>query len=129
MKPRRRTIWLLFGLSAICAFVVVGWFVRRDAIDKNGFDQINAGMTKADVEQILKVPAGDYRVFKDARKRYTLDGWGDRTAKYLRWDSGRGAIFVYFDPDDTVVGGTFFPPLKDSCPEMFRKIISCFVWW
>jgi hypothetical protein len=101
----RKKKWLWFGIALI--FLLVAYLVLRPGmpkhnIDRAGYLEIDKGMTLAEVEAILGVPAGDYTTGPTTSFRNGWHGAGDK-----EWASHKGVISVWFDPQGKIMDKDF----------------------
>jgi hypothetical protein len=106
---KRRAAWV--GVAVVAVLALVGcaawcWLSTiPTGINRRGFDMIQPGMTRQQVEAILSGPPGDYRTI------FVLDGSGPDPVPARRgtdgyrdgvWSSDHGRIWVFFDADGKV---------------------------
>src|SRR5262249_39260040 len=113
----RKRLFLSLGLL-VCLLVAAIWQLigSRHSINRDGWAAIKKGMTRQEVQEILRLPPGDYRSADNEspldrwfrRHRYTADYWGDLTSNGLVWESDDGLVEVHFDPDGVAIGACFF---------------------
>jgi hypothetical protein len=103
----RKKKWLWFGTAAI--FLLAMYSVLRPGVPKHNInlasiEKIKAGMTLAEVEEILGVPPGDYTTTPTTS---LSDGWmgpGDK-----EWAGDDGVISVWFDPQGRILAANLAP--------------------
>jgi hypothetical protein len=105
--------WWLLGVGAICVVVVLVVLFARDhwllPIDQGACDQVQPGMSLAEVEGILGGPPGNYTglFFKhDVSIPLTVAGSTSRK----QWTGTRGVLIVFLDERDRVISSMYFPP-------------------
>lgn len=106
---RQRTLlgWIgVTGLVCICLWVLAVSPVHRIRSETQA--EIKLGMTRQQVEDIFRVPPGDYGPGKGEIVDYgffTMTSWRIRTdPRAERWLAGSCCITVCFDKDDRVNG-------------------------
>jgi hypothetical protein len=115
MRKRKGLVALVAVAAVVGLFVFVPWRLHappRCRINRAGFDQIQNGMQRAEVQAILGGPEGIYVSAKTREVIPTEKPWPvpGCFARYRRedWWSEQGRIEVYFKPDGTVGGKTFW---------------------
>jgi hypothetical protein len=131
---RRKLLVALAGLAVVVPAGVVVLLPRKDRITQENCDAIRFDMGRAEVEQILGGPPGDYRTVKTMDNElepmvllgdidcqaFHARGWNDGTALSEglsgRWFGNEGHILVYLSPEGGVGYRHFYRSLKDERP-------------
>jgi hypothetical protein len=118
MSKRR---WIFLGGSLAGLFVVLLYWTQcqpdPDPIRYEEFSQIEDGMHRADVEQLLGCPPGNYRT-GPVRRRVGEAMSGGRVPPdtWHTWKGDHGNINVGFDSRDQVVYKYYVRGDKDDWP-------------
>ena len=115
---RRRLLLSLGLLACLVVVAICRLLASRHSINRDGWAAIKKGMTRQEVQEILRLPPGDYRSAANkspkwwGRFRITIDYWGklNSNAETVVWESNDGLVEVLFDPDGIVVGAWFLEP-------------------
>jgi len=139
----RKRLFQSLGLLA-CLLVAAIWqlMASRHSINRDGWAAIKKGMTQQEVQEMLRLPPGDYRSADNksaldkwrCRWLYTVDYGGELRLlqpkyKVLYWESDDGLVEVLFDPDGIAIGAWFFEP---RAPERFGDKLYRWLglpWW
>jgi hypothetical protein len=100
----RKRLWWIIPLVAV--LLIFGGMTpllapRPSPVTKAAFERIETGMTKAEVENILGGPLGDYTTRPRSTARssaVTCIGWAARDAE--EWDGDEVTIWVVFESMD-----------------------------
>lgn len=107
MRCRRRTLILAASCTVICMLLAWLFFPRSGRINRAGFERIEEGMTRQEVEEILGSAPGDFTVVKNPMA--PLVTWlRPLDAKNWPWErqqwlSDAGEIEVTFDCEGKVI--------------------------
>src|SRR5262249_22162996 len=98
MTTRRFLTWLLLLLLITGGAVLATQFLQvRHHIDHNHYKLIQPGMTEAQVEAILGVPAGDYDGYESCGFAFFWMSTGDQKLNRKTWASRECCILITFD--------------------------------
>jgi len=135
MTRKRLLLWLL----ACIAFFTVGFILLSlktgPRINQASFDQIQEGMTEAEVVEILGSPAGDYGPGSDFVFYLPRRGWLGSPTDERRWSAGEFAITVTFDHERRVFAKKSeevklrFPPQQGVLKKLRNWCSSAFSRW
>ncbi len=108
----KRSLWLFAGITAIGVAVLLVLYVRQRSclsIDKETCDRVQRDMTRAEVEEIVGGPAGDYSgVFFRTGIAVPLTVAG--SASRQQWTGTQGVLLVFFDEHEKVMSSMYLPP-------------------
>jgi hypothetical protein len=111
-KSRRR---ILIGIGAVTTLVLVTLVIvvltrPQPVINQATADQIQQGMTEAEVDAIIGAPQGNYNPgnYFTGREDVEFPLWAADAVKRKKWTGGQGVILVFFDNQGKVVGRFFF---------------------
>lgn len=126
---RRSLVITLSILLLLVAIVGVAWIHLRHNITPAAAEQIQAGMTQAEVESRLGGPPGKYYRWRDAdarqrpRSRWLdLDRYvlsADADARIEEWVSDDFRVLVSFDTSGRVLKKTISPLDADAPPGFY----------
>src|SRR5262245_26561939 len=134
----RRLVWLVVpAILAAGLFVFLGWTAPR--INRAAFEEIQSGMTRAEVEHLLNCPGRKWRSLT-AQKRGAYPDivveWLDPTRvpehhsiRHYAWLTDELLITVLFDADDRVMEKAAFTGSFDAgVLARVRRVIRSWFW-
>jgi hypothetical protein len=105
MRKRRMCLAIGLSLMAVCV-AFIGWrTLRGPRISEVSYEQIEVGMTHADVDAIIGVPMGDYGSAESFHIIDLVEARETDRVRCVTWTGPSHMISVYFhSSDDRVVG-------------------------
>jgi hypothetical protein len=126
MRRKWKLVAVIVLTGLILTFVLPAW-LRGPQINKDSFDQIKRGMTRQEVEAILKRPPGDYtdrRVNRIAD--YAVCGAEIPEWSYREWIGDDGIIILAFDEEGRV-GYTQFIAVDHWPERTYRERLRAWI--
>jgi hypothetical protein len=145
MKKRTCLRLGIVGLTSLVIVLVYLWLTApTHRIDRPSFEQLSDGMTKTEVEAILRAPPGKHSSASAMIEGQRADGstcgiavdeiWptdedlqapvkgaGGRAAL---WAGDRGMIMIVFDPDDRLIEKQFVPTYSEGYVSKVRNWLA-----
>src|SRR5262249_15470800 len=112
----------LVCLGIVAALIAAVYFLIRPGVPSHNInlatvERIQKGMTLAEVEAILGVPAGDYTTGPTTSHCNGWMGPGDK-----EWAGDEGVIAVWFDREGKISGADFAPVSPRTGLTWFEKL-------
>jgi hypothetical protein len=103
---------LTFSLLLFGILVTLLLPPRASRVTRANYERIEEGMSRAEVEEILGGPPGDYRTRPTRRRPVSLKQislLAEEPVEYRQWEGGEGIVEVGFDPTDAACSKWFTP--------------------
>jgi hypothetical protein len=116
---QRRLVWMGAVACTALAGLAVGGRITAGPhpVNQENFERIRVGMTRAEVEAILRCPPGDY-----ATVEYIPEFCGFTLAGATRWISNDGEVRIWFDQHGRVERAHYFELIVRSRPSLLERI-------
>ena len=102
-RRRRRLLWLAGGVLVVFLSPYVFWHPRR--LNHAGFEHVQNGMTRAEVERLMGGPPGIYYpTHLGAGAGMTCEGYDIPDAAEALWYDDKQRYEIWFDDSGRVVG-------------------------
>jgi hypothetical protein len=111
----------LAAAAIITAVVLYCTSPRRPMASQADCDRFEIGMTRAQVEHVLRGPPGDYRTRHTFPPRFPF---GNRYMSWDEWQGDAGMVFVQFDDDGRVFDKAHFDHRVLREPSLIDRIKS-----
>lgn len=107
MSKRRLVLFPLLAFSLLVACLWVTWpSPPGDVINRRAYEQIHEGLTRAEVDELVGLPPGDYTAHKNAPGGFRSS---PGVPPPLWWASDEGCLVVWFDADGLVISKDWQP--------------------